>query len=863
MVSPVVLAFPGNADMSGVNVRDLIAHLPGIRLRLDEVFEIARDSAKVDLLPLLSPAEGDRDGVALRLSDAVARNLAIFALSWSFGQLLVDAGLEPTALVGYSLGEIAAATVGGIWSLEGAVTFVAERAALMAKSGPGAMLAVHASGAEMRSRLVGRAIDVAVEVTRNLTVIAGSVDSIAEEARRLSASGYGHFVLRVDCAAHSSMLDPYVADVERLASRQTLHTATLPLVNGETGLFDDGSMQTVGYWGRHLRGTRRFASTLDTLGRFRNPLIIEMGPATLSGILARSSDDTPEILQAVGAPGGSHVAATLDLFAAIQESGHQLSFGILAGRGTRHRVSPGTRDLGAVRSVQPLGSVGGDGTGFSTPSAMPSANRETTSEGSPYATPDVAGVLAVLQSTLPTELHDDQHFFEAGGNSLLAMEALTRIEDRFGIRIKIREFLRDPTARHLATLLRDPSKGAGPVADRGEFVSGNENMVTMVPTKVHVIGPVTPRFIPSVTTPITGEHGRTGDLPLLSLQFFSGDVEAESIDRYRLLLDAARSADRAGLHALWFPERHFNRFGGLYPSASVLAAAVATITENIGLRGGSVVAPLNHPVRIAEEWAMVANLSGGRAGVAFGSGFVPRDFVLAPGSFDARKQVMFEAIAAVRSMWQGNPYSGVGGSGLPTSVDVFPRPVRPDLPLWLSTTRDIATFVEAGELGFGVLTALLRLTTEELAERIAAYRQARQGAGHAGPGSVTLMVHTYVGEDAADVHNMTYAPLRTYIRAHMEHTRELLDTRTLSSADEEELLDHAQERYLTSAGLFGTEAECRSRLSELRSLGVDEVACLMDFGMSSDAVLKSIDRLGRLSVSATARSRSGSAARQK
>ena len=113
------------------------------------------------------------------------------------------------------------------------------------------------------------------------------------------------------------------------------------------------------------------------------------------------------------------------------------------------------------------------------------------------------------------------------------------------------------------------------------------------------------------------------------------------------------------------------------------------------------------------------------------------------------------------------------------------------------------------------------------------------------------MVHAYVGDDAADVRNMTDKPLRTYIRAHMEHTRDLLDSRTgvveLSAAEEEELLDHAQARYMSSAGLFGTEEECRFRLVELGSLGVDEVACLMDFGMSYDAVLNSIDRLGRLS----------------
>ena len=815
MISPVVLAFPGNADLTGTDVRDLMEHVPGIRVRIGRAFEVVRESTGVDLLPLLSHGRTGGTEAARQLSDAVTRNVAIFAMSWSYGRLFVDAGLEPAALVGYSLGEITAATVGGIWTLEDAVAFVAERAALMAKSGPGLMLGVYAPAVEMRRRFAGTAIDVAIEVTGNLTVIAGAAATIAEEARRLEVSGRENFLLRVDCAAHSSLLDPYVAEVERLAALRTLRAPTCPIVNGESGLLDDGAMQTAQYWGRHLRRTRRFATTIETLGKLGHPLLVEMGPASLSAMLARSADETPRVCQTMGVAGTSNVAALFDLIAEVQHAGHRLSMAVLAGLEMR-------RSAGSAPSE-------------------PAAEPTNSAQHHPLGTesdpdPEVATVLAILQSTLPSDLTEDEHFFEAGGNSLLAMEALARIESRFGVRVRLREFLREPTARQVTRLLRQTTAAAA-------IVGAGDSVPITRPASVPTIRPD--------TVAITRTASREGDLPLLSVQFFSGDVEAESTDRYRLLIDAARSADRAGLHALWFPERHFNRFGGLYPSAALLAAAVATVTERIGLRGGSVVAPLHHPIRIAEEWAMVDNLSGGRAGLSFGSGFVPLDFVLAPDSFEARKEIMFGSLRAIRAMWQGVPYAGIGGTGLDTTVDVLPRPVQPDLPLWLSTTRDIATFVEAGELGVGVLTAMLRLTMPELGERIAAYRQARLSAGHAGPGTVTLMVHTYVGDDAADVNNMTDKPLRTYIRAHMEHTRDLLDSRTgvveISTAEEEELLDHAQARYMSSAGLFGTEEECRSRLVELGSLGVDEVACLMDFGMSYDAVLNSIDRLGRLS----------------
>ena len=814
--------------MGGVDVGDLLEHLGGIRSLLFESFDVAREHTGIDLLTLLSPS-GAPAGIAGHLGDGVNRNVAIFALSWSVGTLMIDAGLEPTALAGYSLGEIAAATVGGVWTLEAAVSFVADRAALFEEAGPGAMLGVHAPADDLRARFCGPDVGVAIAVTEYLTVLSGPVEAVAEVAGNLTACGYEHFAIRSDRAAHSSSLEPFVAAVERLAARQTLHKATLPIFNGETGELDDGSMQTPSYWGRHLRHTRRFASTLQTLRHLDQPLIVEVGPASLSTILARASDETPPVLQSLASPGRSNVAAMVDLFAALEGHGHRLSTAALTGRRTNHRIvdeTPGTplEHIGQVESEEQIASP--DRT---------SVRRATT-----------GGVLAILQSTLPSKLGEDEHFFEAGGNSLLAMEALARLQSEFQVRVKLREFLRNPTARALAAILRSVSVEVERNGGGADAPPSPKPQALPLHDTVATPGPDTRASEPTSPLSTIVHSGPTVGGPLLSVQFFNGDVEADSTDRYRLLLDSAQLADQAGLHALWFPERHFNQFGGLYPNAALLAAAVATMTTKIGRRGGSVVAPLHHPVRIAEEWAMVDNLSRGRAGISFGSGFVPRDFVLAPGAFETRKALMFESIKVIRSIWAGNPHAGVGGTGLPTSVQVFPPPVQSNIPLWLSTTRDIETFVEAGQLGVGVLTALLRLSTDELGERIAAYRLARKNAGHEGPGTVTLMLHTYIGADADDVQETASAPLRTYLRAHMEHTGELLRAKTLSSDDEEELLGHAAERYM-SAGLFGTEVECRSRLDRLRSLGVDEVTCLMDFGLPHAAVLASVERLGRLS----------------
>ncbi|HEY0096759.1 MAG TPA: LLM class flavin-dependent oxidoreductase, partial [Archangium sp.] len=96
------------------------------------------------------------------------------------------------------------------------------------------------------------------------------------------------------------------------------------------------------------------------------------------------------------------------------------------------------------------------------------------------------------------------------------------------------------------------------------------------------------------------------------LSYFANDEDALGRRKYQLLLDGARFADSHGFSAIWTPERHFHSFGGLYPSPAITGAGIATLTEHVGIRAGSVVMPLHDPLQVAEEWAMIDNLSGGR-----------------------------------------------------------------------------------------------------------------------------------------------------------------------------------------------------------------------------------------------------------
>lgn len=124
-----------------------------------------------------------------------------------------------------------------------------------------------------------------------------------------------------------------------------------------------------------------------------------------------------------------------------------------------------------------------------------------------------------------------------------------------------------------------------------------------------------------------------------SLFYFASDAAEMTVDSYKLLIEGAKFADQHGFAALWTPERHFHEFGGLYPNPSVTSAAVAAVTQRIHIRAGSVVLPLHNPIRVAEEWAVVDNLSQGRVGIAFASGWHANDFVFAPDKYAQRKRL--------------------------------------------------------------------------------------------------------------------------------------------------------------------------------------------------------------------------------
>ncbi|MEQ9258488.1 MAG: LLM class flavin-dependent oxidoreductase [Roseovarius sp.] len=348
--------------------------------------------------------------------------------------------------------------------------------------------------------------------------------------------------------------------------------------------------------------------------------------------------------------------------------------------------------------------------------------------------------------------------------------------------------------------------------------------------------------------------------------YYWGNDDGPGPQKYQLLLDGARFADENGFCAVWTPERHFHAFGGPYPNPSVTGAAVAAVTRNIAVRAGSCVAPLHHPARIAEDWAVIDNLTAGRAGLAFASGWHPDDFVLRPENAPPHnKTALFDSLRKVRALWRGEAveFETQGGQMLP--VKTLPRPVSPELETWVTTAGNPDTWREAGENGAHILTHLLGQTIEEVADKIRLYHNALREAGHdPAQFKVTVMLHSYIAETREAAREVAREPMKSYLRSAAGLIKQYawafpafkkpegvtnpfqIDLGALEDSEMEAILDFAFERYFEDAGLFGTVADGVARAEQLKRIGVTEIACLIDYGIAPATVLEGLTPLAEV-----------------
>ena len=155
-------------------------------------------------------------------------------------------------------------------------------------------------------------------------------------------------------------------------------------------------------------------------------------------------------------------------------------------------------------------------------------------------------------------------------------------------------------------------------------------------------------------------------------------------DVYAATLDQARLIDQLGYDTVWFTEHHFVDDGYL-PSVVAASGAIAACTNRVRIGSDIVLLPFYNPIRLAEDMAVLDNLSGGRMELGIGMGYAPHEFAAFGHPVKNRVSLTEEGIDVLRLAWGHEPFSYRGKRHEYTDLDVHPKPIQDGgPPLWIA-----------------------------------------------------------------------------------------------------------------------------------------------------------------------------------
>ena len=303
-VSGATFLFPGGGAQYPGMTRDLYRRNASYRRTVDEGLSYLAADAAAEIRRNWIEADPDDTEAAARLLQPSMQLPAILIVEVAMFRLWSEFGVRPTALIGHSMGENAAACVAGVLSFRHAVELVRLRGELFDEIKGGGMLSVGLSFAELSARMPD-SLDMASVNAPNLCVVSGSNAGLDAFEKELAAAGIDANRIAIDIAAHSRALAPILDRFTAFLKSIPLSPPAIPIVSNRSGQWLSNAEATdPAYWATHLRSTVRFADGLATLAEDPDRLYIEVGPgrALSSLVKAQGRVAAPRVINSLPHP---------------------------------------------------------------------------------------------------------------------------------------------------------------------------------------------------------------------------------------------------------------------------------------------------------------------------------------------------------------------------------------------------------------------------------------------------------------------------------------------------------------------------------------------------------------------------------
>jgi acyl transferase domain-containing protein len=321
---PIVFLFPGLGSQYVNMGRDLYEQETIFREEMNRCFEILEPLLDYDIKEILypphsdcrsgsqdtpknDPGQGSGDsplergapkgrGVLPLINQPGISQVVTFIFEYALAQLLIQWGIKPYAMMGYSFGEYTAACISGVFSLTDALKLVVARGRLLQQAPEGVMLSVPLSRAELDPYLAGNK-EISLAIDNGIScVIAGSPPAVDLLAKQMKQKRIMCMPVPAERALHSHMMEPILEKFAAIFDTITLDKPQIPYISNVTGHWQtDEQAADPAYWARHLRETVRFAAGMKTLLKEPGVIFVEIGPGRdISTLALRYLESDPQ-----------------------------------------------------------------------------------------------------------------------------------------------------------------------------------------------------------------------------------------------------------------------------------------------------------------------------------------------------------------------------------------------------------------------------------------------------------------------------------------------------------------------------------------------------------------------------------------